>query len=63
MTTTPVAPADPRQQPRAAWRFMSTAEVVLHLKAHRTIPDSAWTSEKRLPGELRSDFIDRVLAR
>lgn len=46
---------------KAAWRGLPPAEMAAHLLANETIADRYWTSEPRLPGEHRSDFVRRVL--
>lgn len=51
----------PRKPRRASWRELPPAEMAAHLLATPTISDGAWTSERRLPRETRSDFVRRVL--
>jgi hypothetical protein len=55
----PVVPA--RGTPRAPWRTLPPAKLAAHLLATPQISDAAWTSELRLPGEARADFVCRVL--
>ena len=50
-----------RKPRKASWRELPPAEMAAHLLATPTISDRAWTSEPRLPGETRSDFVRRVL--
>ena len=50
-----------RKPHNASWRELPSAEMAAHLLATPTISDRAWTSEARLPGEARSDFVRRVL--
>jgi ribonuclease HI len=50
-----------RKPRKASWRELPPAEMAAHLLATPTISDGAWTSEPRLPGEARSDFVRRVL--
>lgn len=40
---------------------MARAEKAAHLLATPTIADGVWTSEPRLPGEKRSDFVRRIV--
>jgi ribonuclease HI len=51
----------PRRSRKASWRELPPAERAAHLLATRQIADSTWTSEPRLPGETRSEFVRRVL--
>jgi hypothetical protein len=51
----------PRKPRKPSWRGLPPAEMADHLLATPTISDGAWTSEPRLPGEARSDFVRRVL--
>ena len=53
--------AEPRKPRKASWRELPPAEMAAHLLATPTISDRAWTSEPRLPREMRSDFVLRVL--
>lgn len=46
----------------APWRELPPVEMAEHLLVTPTIPDTAWTQEPRLRGELRSAFIVRTLA-
>ena len=55
----PVVPA--RGTGRAPWRTLQPAKLAAHLLATPQISDAAWTSELRLPGEARADFVCRVL--
>jgi ribonuclease HI len=50
-----------RKPRKAAWRELPPDEMAAHLIATPTISDGAWTSESRLPGEARADFVHRVL--
>jgi ribonuclease HI len=52
---------EPRKPRKAFWRELPPAEMAAHLLATPTIADNVWTSEPRLPGETRSDFVRRVL--
>lgn len=45
----------------AFWRELPPVKMADHLLATPTIPDRAWTSKPRLPGEKRPDFVRRVL--
>lgn len=47
--------------PKGAWRDLPDPEKVAYLLEHPTIPDHAWTEEKREPGESRTDFLRRVI--
>lgn len=47
--------------PKGAWRDLPPAEKAAYLLEHPTVPDHAWTEEKRSEGESRSDFIARLL--
>jgi ribonuclease HI len=49
------------RKPRKAWRGLPPAEMAAHLLATPTISDGAWTSELRLAGEARPEFVRRVL--
>jgi len=50
-----------RKPRKAPWRDLAPAEMANHLLRTPTISDGAWTLESRLPGELRPDFVRRVL--
>jgi ribonuclease HI len=50
-----------RKPRKAPWRELPPAQMAAHLLATPTISDAAWTSEPRLSGEARSDFVRRVL--
>jgi hypothetical protein len=50
-----------RKPRKASWRDLPPAEMAKHLLHTTTISDGAWTLEPRLPGELRPDFVRRVL--
>jgi ribonuclease HI len=50
-----------RKPRKASWRDLPPAEMAKHLLHTTTIRDGAWTLEPRLPGELRPDFVRRVL--
>ena len=50
-----------RKPHKASWRELPLAEMAARLLATPTISDRAWTSEPRLAGEARSDFVRRVL--
>jgi len=52
---------EPSKPRKAFWRELPPAKMAAHLLATPTITDGAWTSEPRLPGETRSDFVRRVL--
>src|SRR3954467_10370843 len=51
----------PKKSREVSWRELPPAGMAAHLLATPTITDGAWTSEPRLPGETRSDFVRRVL--
>src|SRR5262245_60044390 len=51
----------PRKPRKAPWRELPPGEMAEHLLDTPTISDGAWTREPRLPGELRPDFVRRVL--
>jgi ribonuclease HI len=50
-----------RNPRKASWRELPPDEMADHLIVTPTISDRAWTSEPRLPGEARLDFVHRVL--
>lgn len=57
-----MAPMTGLRKPRkASWRELPPVEKAAHLLATPTITDGAWTSEPRLPGEKRSDFVRRIV--
>lgn len=45
------------------WLQYSNTKKLAHLQDHQTIADSIWTTEFRLYGEKRADFLKRVLGR
>src|SRR5690349_14555988 len=53
--------AESRKPRRGAWRHLAPPEMAAHLLNTPTIADSAWTRERRLPGETRVDFVHRIL--
>ena len=53
--------ASAKQQGRASWRELPTAEMAAHLLEKPTIADRVWTDEPRLPRETRTAFIRRIL--
>jgi hypothetical protein len=61
----PPEPGSPAKSPRKRkppeWKSLPPAEMAAHLLATRTIPDTAWTTEPRLPPENRESFIRRIL--
>lgn len=46
---------------KTEWRVLPDGELAEWLLLHPTISDAAWTDEKRLKGEKRSLFIERLL--
>jgi ribonuclease HI len=50
-----------RKPRKAFWSELPPGEMAAHLLATPTISDGVWTTEPRLPGEARSDFVRRVL--
>jgi ribonuclease HI len=58
---TPESMVERRKPHKASWRELPPSEMAAHLLATPTIVDGVWTSEPRLPGETRSDFVRRVL--
>lgn len=46
---------------QAGWRDWSPEDKARHLLSHPTISDSSWTTENRLKGETRDEFVIRVL--
>jgi hypothetical protein len=61
-TMTVAAPEKPAKAKKASWKDLSRAKRRDFLLAHKTIPDAAWTEEKRLDGEDREAFIRRMHA-
>jgi ribonuclease HI len=55
--TSPMSPANAAK----SWRDLPNTQKAAHLLATPTITDTAWTDEKRLPGEIRPAFIARIL--
>lgn len=46
-----------------SWRDLPKTKLALFLYDHVQITDKSWTTEDRLPGESRDDFIKRVLGK